>query len=201
MDTSMPTERTVRCSSITLPCKCGAPGPSGCPGVGLRWWRPHQALSRAFEPLADAGWPPPLASPVSFRRATQTYKAVRRAIQHSHVWTALADQGLVAVMRVSRVRSCLRPFGSWTSPAGPVMVSAGSFAWGVWTGARRSRVVCRNARFAGAVMSSASWRGTSPAGPDGFRWFVCLIKKVERALRSYYAAGFTNRSSCVRITT
>ena len=58
-------------------------GPSGCPGVGLRWWRLHQALSRAFEPQADAGWPPPLASPVSFRRATQTYKAVRRAIQHS----------------------------------------------------------------------------------------------------------------------
>ena len=51
--------------------------------MGLRWWRPHQALSRAFEPQADAGWPPPLASPVSFRRATQTYKAVRRAIQHS----------------------------------------------------------------------------------------------------------------------
>src|ERR1700722_20365527 len=84
-------------------------GPSGCPGVGLRWWRPHQALSRAFEPQADAGWPPSLASPVSFRRATQTYKAVRRAIQHSHVWTALADQGLFAVMRGSRVRSCLRP--------------------------------------------------------------------------------------------
>ena len=51
--------------------------------MGLRWWRPHQALSRAFEPQADAGWPPPLVSPVSFRRATQTYKAVRRAIQHS----------------------------------------------------------------------------------------------------------------------
>jgi hypothetical protein len=51
--------------------------------VELRWWRPHQALSRAFEPQADAGWPPLLASPVSFRRATQTYKAVRRAIQHS----------------------------------------------------------------------------------------------------------------------
>ena len=33
---------------------------------------------------ADAGWPPPLVSPVSFRRATQTYKAIRRAmIQHS----------------------------------------------------------------------------------------------------------------------
>ena len=42
--------------------------------MGLRWWRPHQALSRAFEPQADAGWPPPLVSPVSFRRATQTYK-------------------------------------------------------------------------------------------------------------------------------
>ena len=51
--------------------------------MGLRWWRPHQALSRVFEPQADAGWPPPVASPVSFRRATQTYKAVRRAIQHS----------------------------------------------------------------------------------------------------------------------
>src|SRR5580704_11943997 len=37
----------------------------------------NQALSRAFEPQADAGWPPPLASPVSFRRATQTYKAER----------------------------------------------------------------------------------------------------------------------------
>ena len=69
----MPT-KTVRCSSITLPCKCGL-GPERLSGVGLRWWRPHQALSRAFEPQADAGWPPPLASPVSFRRATQTYKA------------------------------------------------------------------------------------------------------------------------------
>ena len=46
-----------------------------------------------------------------------------------------------------------------------------------------SRVVCRNARFAGAVMSSAFWRGTSPAGPDGFRWFVCLIKRTSFALR------------------
>jgi hypothetical protein len=51
--------------------------------VGLRWWRPHQALSRAFEPQADAGWPPPLASPVSFRRATQTYKEARIAEQHA----------------------------------------------------------------------------------------------------------------------
>src|SRR5580704_3704936 len=38
-----------------------------------------------------------------------TTEAVRRAIQHSHVWTALADQGLFGVMRSSRVRSCLRP--------------------------------------------------------------------------------------------
>ena len=70
-------------SSITLPCKCGL-GPErlvrvwDC-GGGDR----TKLLSRAFEPQADAGWPPPLASPVSFRRATQTYKAVRRAIQHS----------------------------------------------------------------------------------------------------------------------
>src|SRR3954471_23765166 len=56
-------------------------GPSGCPGSGLRRWGPHQALSRACKPKANAGWPPPSASPASFRRATQTYKAVRRAIQ------------------------------------------------------------------------------------------------------------------------
>ena len=81
----MPT-KTVRCSSITLPCRMRAPGPSGCPGVGLRWWRPHQALSRAFEPQADAGWPPPLA--FSFGRSRfggqlrHTRRSVR-AIQHS----------------------------------------------------------------------------------------------------------------------
>ena len=34
-----------------------------------------------------------------------TTEAVRRAIQHSHVWTALADQGLSAMARSSRVRS------------------------------------------------------------------------------------------------
>src|ERR1700683_1677696 len=66
-----------------------------------------------------------------------TTETVRRAIHHSHVWTALADQGLFVVMRGSRVRSCLRPF----------------------------------------------WRGTPPAGPDGFRWFVCLIKRTSFALR------------------
>jgi hypothetical protein len=27
------------------------------------------------------------------------------------------------------------------------------------------------------------WLGTSPAGPDGFRWFVCLIKRTSFALR------------------
>src|ERR1700683_4754474 len=100
-----------------------------------------------------AGWPPPLASPVSFRRATQTYKAVRRAIQHSHVWTALADQGFSAVTRSSWVRSCLRP-----------------------------------------------WRGTLPAGPDGFRWFVCLIKRTSLALR--LCSRFHEPNACVfRITT
>ena len=52
-------------------------------GRGIAGLDTAQALSRAFEPQADAGWPPPLASPVSFRRATQTYKAIRRAIQHS----------------------------------------------------------------------------------------------------------------------
>ena len=56
-----------------------------------------------------------------------TTAAVRRAIQHSHVWTALADQGLFAVMRGSRVRSCLRPFGAGHRPLA-LMVSAGSFA-------------------------------------------------------------------------
>jgi hypothetical protein len=74
-----------------------------------------------------------------------TTEAVRRAIQHSHVWTALADhvwtaladQGLSAMARSSRVRSCLRPFGA----------------------------------------------GRGPAGPDGFRWFVCLIKRTSLALR------------------
>jgi hypothetical protein len=38
-----------------------------------------------------------------------TTEAVRRTIQHSHVWTALADQGISDVVRCSRVRSCLRP--------------------------------------------------------------------------------------------
>ena len=51
--------------------------------MGLRWWRPHQALSRAFEPPGGRGLASIFISPVSFRRATQTYKAVRRAIQHS----------------------------------------------------------------------------------------------------------------------
>jgi hypothetical protein len=35
----------------------------------------------------------------------------------------------------------------------------------------------------GAVMSSAFWRGISPAGPDGFRWLICLIKRTSFALR------------------
>jgi hypothetical protein len=65
-----------------------------------------------------------------------TTEAVRRAIQHSHVWTALADQGFSVVTRSSRVPSC---------PA----------------------FCC----------------GTLPAGPDGFRWFVCLIKRTSLALR------------------
>ena len=56
-----------------------------------------------------------------------TTEAVRRAIQHSHVWTALADQGLSAMARSSRVRSCLRPFGAGRGPLA-LMVSAGSFA-------------------------------------------------------------------------
>ena len=56
-----------------------------------------------------------------------TTEAVRRAIQHSHVWTALADQGFSVVTRSSRVRSCLRPFGAGRCPLA-LMVSAGSFA-------------------------------------------------------------------------
>jgi len=56
-----------------------------------------------------------------------TTEAVRRAMQHSHVWTALADQGFSAMKRSSRVRSCLRPFGAGHRPLA-LMVSAGSFA-------------------------------------------------------------------------
>jgi hypothetical protein len=56
-----------------------------------------------------------------------TTEAVRRAIQHSHVWTALADQGFSVVTRSSRVRSCLRPYGAGRCPLA-LMVSAGSFA-------------------------------------------------------------------------
>src|ERR1700733_8940970 len=32
-------------------------------------------------------------------------------------------------------------------------------------------------------MSPALWCGTLPAGPDGFRWFVCLIKRTSLAVR------------------
>ena len=63
----------------------------------------------------------------TFHGSATTTAAVRRAIQHSHVWTALADQGLFGVMRGSRVRSCLRPFGAGHRPLA-LMVSAGSFA-------------------------------------------------------------------------
>jgi hypothetical protein len=56
-----------------------------------------------------------------------TTEAVRRAIQHSHVWTAPADQGLSDVVWSSRVRSCLRPFCAGRVPLA-LMVSAGSFA-------------------------------------------------------------------------
>src|SRR6202044_60566 len=77
----MPT-KTVRCSSITLPCKCGL-GPERLSGCGTAVVETAPSSVSGFRAPADAGWPPPLASPVSFRRATQTYKAVRRAIQHS----------------------------------------------------------------------------------------------------------------------
>jgi hypothetical protein len=50
-------------------------------------------------------------------------------------------------------------------------------------GARGSRVLCRDAKFAGAIMSPAFWCGTLPAGPNGSRWFVCLIKRTSLALR------------------
>jgi hypothetical protein len=61
-------------------------------------------------------------------RGSATTTGVRRAIQHSHVWTALADQGFSVVTRSSRVRSFLRPFGAGRCPLA-LMVSAGSFAW------------------------------------------------------------------------
>src|ERR1700726_4291848 len=78
----MPT-KTARCSSITLPCKCGL-GPERLSGCGTAVVETAPSSVSGFRaPQTDAGWPPPLASPVSFRRATQTYKAVRRAIQHS----------------------------------------------------------------------------------------------------------------------
>ena len=87
----MPTEDAVRCSSITLTLQNAGSGPSGCQGVGLRRGRPHQARARAIEPKAAAGWPPSLASPVSFRRATQTYKASGSESSRDNT----GDQGLV----------------------------------------------------------------------------------------------------------
>ena len=88
--------------------------------MGLRWWRPHQALSRAFEPQADAGWPPPLASPVSFRRATQTYKAVRRAIQSSQEsLRALANRYGINQKTVAKWRNCSSATDLPTGPKKP----------------------------------------------------------------------------------
>src|ERR1700722_13345509 len=110
-------------------------GPSGCPGVGLRWWRPHQALSRAFEPQADAGWPPPLASPVSFRRATQTYKSVgqidkcERAFVEHRTGDATFAQDQTAIVSTSRKSE---HFDRRTRPSGDIRVPA-----------RQSAAACR----------------------------------------------------------
>ena len=41
--------------------------------------------------------------------SARTTEAVRRAIQHSHVWTALADQGFRRSEAHVGLRSCLRP--------------------------------------------------------------------------------------------
>src|ERR1700722_4734272 len=77
----MPT-KTVRCSSITLPCKCGL-GPERLSGCGTAVVETAPSSVSGFRAPGGRGLAPTLASPVSFRRATQTYKAVRRAIQNS----------------------------------------------------------------------------------------------------------------------
>jgi len=41
--------------------------------------------------------------------SARTREAVRRALQHSHVWTALADQEFWRKDAVLGMRSCLRP--------------------------------------------------------------------------------------------
>lgn len=53
LDTSMPT-KTAEGLSMTLPCECGL-GPSDCLGPGPVEVGVNQALSRAFQPKADAG--------------------------------------------------------------------------------------------------------------------------------------------------
>jgi hypothetical protein len=66
--------------------------------------------SPRVEPEADAGWSPPLASPVSFRRATQTYKAgwsrPSRATrkQNCHeLWLAVNAKSELAIGNVTAI--------------------------------------------------------------------------------------------------
>ena len=67
----------------TLQMRAGARAAVRC-GTAVVETAPGFPVSGFRAPGRRAGWPPPLASPVSFRRATQTYKAVRRAdAQHS----------------------------------------------------------------------------------------------------------------------
>jgi len=70
-------------------------GRAGCQGVGLRWSRPHQALSRAFEPRRVRAGLHVQPRRVSLRRATQTYTAIRRTIQQRLKGTGHAISGLI----------------------------------------------------------------------------------------------------------
>ncbi len=52
--------------------------------------------------------------------SARTAAAVRRAIQHSHLWTAPALQGLSWIeLTICRVRSSFRPVGAALTAAGP----------------------------------------------------------------------------------
>ncbi len=51
--------------------------------------------------------------------SARTTEAVRRAIQHSHVWTALVDQGFSRKDAFVGLRSCLRPLCAALTAAGP----------------------------------------------------------------------------------
>ena len=66
---------------------------------GLRWWRPPIALSRGFEPPADAGWPPPSPSRSGFSGQLQACEAVPSIDSAWSFLAALTDHGLFPVIR------------------------------------------------------------------------------------------------------